>query len=285
MARTSFALALLAACVCHATPAPASLGENLLAQPTFDEGINGWDNLDANKTWEQQDDAFPLNVQPNPGCLEMTASPLDHVSQCVGIIGDQDYSVQVYVKTTLTGDAFGKAGISVLWAKDSCAQIIDGQVNPFGYQFGATDWKKIELAGHAPLAAHYALVIIGAERTAATGDSEMRVRFDEVVLAPIYNGTTTTTISQETTTTTTTDTTSTTDEIGAPGCADPVTPYDTITVADALYVLRRSVGLVPCESCQCDSDSSGSTTAGDALRTLRLAVGQSVFKHCGGCVG
>jgi hypothetical protein len=286
MARTPVALALLASSFFLAAPASALLGENLIAQPTFDEGINGWENL-AGKLWEQEDDAFPLDVQPNPGSLEMLADPIDGVFQCIGIVGDQPYSIQVYLKTMLTGDAFGKAGISVTWHSDAfCEHYLEGPyIHPFSYQFGATDWKKLELASGAPLAAHSARVTLGAERTAGTGDSEMRVRFDEVIVAPIYFGTTTT-MAEETTTTTTTDTvTSTTDEIGAPGCADPVTPYDTITVADALYVLRRSVGLVPCATCQCDSDSSGTTTAGDALRTLRLAVGQPVSKHCGGCEG
>lgn len=282
MARTGLTLALTAFAMLTAAPAPAALGENLIQQWTFDEGINGWDNL-AGKLWEQQDDCRPLPEQPNPGSLEMLAT--DYVSQCVGIVGDQGYSIQVHFKTMLTGDAFGKAGISVVWHSDAfCHTYLEGPyIHPFSYSFGATDWEKIELAAGAPLAAHSALVYLGAEKTAGSEGSEMRVRFDDVILAPIYNGVSTTTTTEAETTTTTDTVTTTTDEIGAPGCADPVLPYDTVTVADALYILRRSVGLVACQTCLCDTDQSGTMTTSDALRALRIAVGQSVTKRCGAC--
>jgi hypothetical protein len=280
MSRTRLALVLASTVFLAATPSSGYLGENLVQQPTFDEGINGWDNL-AGKLWEQQDDAYPLNVNPNPGCMEMvynSSNPSDGATQCIGIIGDQEYAIRAWVKSWMTGDAFGKAGISVsFFTDDSCKDYVGGQHGQsFGYIFGATDWSQIKLANIAPLEVHSALVVIGGERTAGTGDSEVRARFDEVIVAPIYFDTTTSTTATSTST-------STTDEPGAPGCADPVKPYDKTTTADALYVLKTAVGNTECEPCYCDADSSGKISTADALRTLRKAVGQNVVTHCGGC--
>ncbi len=284
MDRLHVALACLAAALLAAAPASATIGENLVQQWTFDEGINGWDNLDG-KLWEQVDDCRPLPEQPNPGSLEMLAN--DYVQQCVGIIGDQEYQMSFYVKVMMTipEGAYGLFGMGVQWHSNSnCTHYMEGPIiHPFGYYTGPTDWNKNVIGGVAPFSAQSALITLGAQKTHGSVDNEVRVRFDDIVFAPVYGGTTTTTTTTETSTTTTDTVTSTTDEPGAPGCADPVTPYDTTTVADALYVLKRSVGLVPCQTCQCDTDFSGTTTAGDALRTLRLAVGQQVTKHCGAC--
>jgi hypothetical protein len=277
---TPIFIAFVLAATLAASPAAAVPGENLLAQWTFDEGINGWDSIDG-ALWEQVDDCRPLNEQPNPGSLELIAD--DGVSQCVGVIGDYGYDISVFIKTIITGEVSPQTGISVAWHSDSdCKNYMEGPIiHPFGYYLGATDWYKIQLAGGAPLNAHSALVTLGTVKNGGTG--ELRARFDDVIFRVLNSPTTTTTTEPNSTTTTTDTVTSTTDEIGAPGCADPVLPYDEITVADALYVLRRSVGLVPCQTCQCDTDYSGTTTTGDALRTLRIAVGQQVSKRCGGC--
>lgn len=282
MAKIHVALAFLASALLAAAPASATIGENLIAQWTFDEGINGWDNL-AGKLWEQTDDCRPLPEQPNPGSLEMLAD--DYVSQCIGIIGEQPYYISTHVKVMMDDVAYGRFGITVLWHSDSfCEDYMEGPIiHPFAQYAGATDWTKLAVEGHPPLAAHSAKVILGAAQTHGNPDTEIRVRFDDVIVAPLYSGVTTTTTLNETTTTTD-DTTTTTDKPNAPGCADPVMPYDTTTVADALYVLRNSVGAVICDNCMCDTDSSGSTTTSDALRVLRIAVGQKVLKDCEICV-
>ena len=70
---------------------------------------------------------------------------------------------------------------------------------------------------------------------------------------------------------------------GACGDADA---NGTISAADALRVLRRSIDLgVPsdCELCRCDVDSGGSVTATDALVVLRKAVGVDVPLNCSVC--
>jgi hypothetical protein len=283
MARIQVALAFLSSALLAAAPAAASIGENLVAQWTFDEGINGWDNL-AGKLWEQTDDCRPLPEQPNPGSLEMLAD--DYVSQCIGIIGDQHYYISTHVKVMMDDVAYGRFGISVLWHSDPfCEDYMEGFIiHPFAQYAGATDWTKMQVLGIAPSAAHSAKVILGAAQTHGNPDTEIRVRFDDVIVAPQYGDTTTTTTTLNQTTTTTDDTTTTTDKPNAPGCADPVMPYDTTTVADALYVLRNSVGAVICDSCMCDTDSSGSTTTSDALRVLRIAVDQQVLTDCEACV-
>ena len=284
MARIRAALAFAAFTLLAASPATALIGENLIQQPTFDEGINGWDNL-GGKLWEQADDCRPLPEQPNPGSLEMLAD--DYVRQCIGIIGDQRYHISFHVKVMMTDPegAFGLFGLGVQWHSNfNCTAYMEGPIiHPFSYYTGATDWHKMEIEGHAPLAAQSALVTLAAQKTAGSPDNEVRVRFDDVVFAPISGITTTTITTTSTTTTTTEETTTTTDEPNAPGCADPVLPYDKTTVSDALYVLRASIHTVVCDNCYCDTDGSGKQTVADALRTLRLAVGHSVTKTCGAC--
>lgn len=56
-----------------------------------------------------------------------------------------------------------------------------------------------------------------------------------------------------------------------------------VSAADALGVLKVSVGLMNCEPCVCDTNHSGKVTAGDALLVLKFAVGQSVQLSCPGC--
>lgn len=58
----------------------------------------------------------------------------------------------------------------------------------------------------------------------------------------------------------------------------------TLTAADALFVLKSSVGSETCEACVCDADDSGAVAAADALRVLRRAVGQDVEMTCPSCV-
>jgi hypothetical protein len=254
--------------------AQAVVGQNLVLQGSFDEGINGWEPQDGLR-WEQQDDARPLNEQPNPGSLEMLAD--DYTTQCVLVNPDEYFEVSAYVKVMPTGDAAGRSGFSVQWhSNEFCTAYIDGGIVPFSNYLGATDWTQLKIVALSKPATLAALIVLGTVKESGSAESELRVRFDDVVMAPLYGDTTTTT-------TTTSTVTSTTDEPNAPGCADPVMPYDTTTTTDALYILRSSVGAVSCQTCYCDTDDSGSATASDALRALRLAVGQQVVKHCGAC--
>ena len=61
-------------------------------------------------------------------------------------------------------------------------------------------------------------------------------------------------------------------------CGQPISTGSIPTSGDALAILRESVGLVtPCddlEPCKCDVNGNGSTTSGDALLTLQIAVQQ-----------
>jgi hypothetical protein len=256
------------------TSAAAVVGQNLVLQGSFDEGINGWEPQDGLR-WEQEDDARPLNEQPNPGSLEMLAN--DGTTQCILVNPDQFFEVSAYVKVMPTGDAAGRSGFSIQWhSNEFCTAYIDGGIVPFAYYLGATDWKQLKIGALSKPTALSALLVLGTVKESGSPESELRVRFDDVVMVPVYADTTTST-------TTTSTVTSTTDEPNAPGCADPVMPYDTTTTTDALYILRATVGAVTCIDCYCDTDESGTTTASDALRALRLAVGQQVDKHCGAC--
>jgi hypothetical protein len=122
------------------------------------------------------------------------------------------------------------------------------------------------------------------------------VTFDYAVVT-----TTTTTTSTSSTSSTST---STTMEPDRP-CADPIGPlsnlarkraaaeaadaglaFDTRAVgaADALFVLKAAVGALDCPLCTCDIDNNGNITATDALRTLKIAVGQDIPLNCPPCV-
>lgn len=92
---------------------------------------------------------------------------------------------------------------------------------------------------------------------------------------------TSTTASSTTTTTSTTSTTTTTLQAvcGKPTCMCP----DPVTATDCLYILQAAVKIVGCALCVCDVNSSGSTSASDALACLQHAVGQSVELACPAC--
>lgn len=67
-------------------------------------------------------------------------------------------------------------------------------------------------------------------------------------------------------------------------CSRPVNPADDKPKAgDCLYILRAAVGIQPCCLCPCDADGNGSTTAADALRCLRVAVGAPAELECLTC--
>lgn len=66
-------------------------------------------------------------------------------------------------------------------------------------------------------------------------------------------------------------------------CGQPKSLGATSTAVDALETLRTAVGQSDCggyELCQCDVDASGKVVAGDALRVLKAAVGQPVDFDC-----
>lgn len=63
-------------------------------------------------------------------------------------------------------------------------------------------------------------------------------------------------------------------------CGAPATRKSPPKASDALYTLRSSVGTSSCAACECDTDSSGSVGAADALRILKKAVGQDIELTC-----
>jgi hypothetical protein len=66
-------------------------------------------------------------------------------------------------------------------------------------------------------------------------------------------------------------------------CGQPVSTGGAPTATDALFALRSAVGVVSCELLVCDVDGSCAITAGDALRTLLVATGQSLSLDCETC--
>jgi hypothetical protein len=49
---------------------------------------------------------------------------------------------------------------------------------------------------------------------------------------------------------------------------------------DSLFVLNAAVGILQCELCVCDVDSSGAVVATDALRILAKAAGLDEVIDC-----
>ncbi len=69
-------------------------------------------------------------------------------------------------------------------------------------------------------------------------------------------------------------------------CGQPQSSGELPNTSDALFVLQHAVGLPnrDCELCVCDVDSSGSSTATDALAVLRAAVFKDLgLLNCASC--
>jgi len=66
-------------------------------------------------------------------------------------------------------------------------------------------------------------------------------------------------------------------------CGFPVSDGDKPTASDALRALRVAVGNGECATCVCDVNNSGSVTTADALAILRAAVGSSTALNCPPC--
>ena len=62
-------------------------------------------------------------------------------------------------------------------------------------------------------------------------------------------------------------------------CGD-VNDDGTLSAADALGVLRASVGTADCQPWECDYDGSGEVSASDALEVLRAAIGDGAPPEC-----
>jgi hypothetical protein len=86
-----------------------------------------------------------------------------------------------------------------------------------------------------------------------------------------------------TTTTTTLPPTTTTTLPSGSRCGFPVTDGSKPTSGDALRTLRVAVGIGTCALCVCDVNSSGAVTTADALTILRAAVGTEVTLGCPAC--
>jgi uncharacterized repeat protein (TIGR03806 family) len=66
-------------------------------------------------------------------------------------------------------------------------------------------------------------------------------------------------------------------------CGDSAAPWNTVSTADALAVLRTAVALDYCAACLCDVNDDASIGASDALRVLRHAVGTGNPLTCPAC--
>jgi hypothetical protein len=67
-------------------------------------------------------------------------------------------------------------------------------------------------------------------------------------------------------------------------CGQPLTTGPSPTTTDALSILRSAVGIAGAcelEPCVCDVSGDAKLTTADAIRALKLAVGQSVVTSCG----
>lgn len=63
-------------------------------------------------------------------------------------------------------------------------------------------------------------------------------------------------------------------------CGQPTDVGSVPRAADALFTLRTVVGQLTCDRRVCDPDNNGLIQAADALRLLRIAVGQSLTLNC-----
>jgi len=68
-----------------------------------------------------------------------------------------------------------------------------------------------------------------------------------------------------------------------PVCGDSVAVFDVLNTADALGVLRAAVDLWQCESCICDVNDDAVISVADALRVLRRSIGLNPPLTCPAC--
>ena len=64
---------------------------------------------------------------------------------------------------------------------------------------------------------------------------------------------------------------------GHDDCGQPISTGSKPTAGDCLFILKAGVGIAACSPCICDTTGNGTVAASDALRCLRVAVGNPGF--------
>ena len=246
-----------------ASPAAA---DNILPNPTFAGTIDPWvptSEDDVNYSSEDADGGGSGSVMITPSQPFGAAANV-----CVPVVGGTFYYIQVDARLEIEGDGFAKTGIQVFWKTDTECKFDTGGLQPFAMTAStAPEWQHMLVNSAAPANAQSAFVQLAA----------VKINGDPIITAFLDNPS----IGTEAPTTTIFQTTTTLDP-GEPGCADPTEPFNKVTAADALFILRGSVGTIECSPCFCDTDDSGNVGAGDALRVLKLAVGNTTVEiECG----
>jgi len=195
-------------------------------------------------------------------------------TECVGTFTRSDVAANVYEsvnEATLVPEYFYFNPLTFRW---QCGPEIDADCDPSVHEMAADagfphiePLQWIEFSGQDPALPFFVNCLVTTTTTS-----------------------TTTTTTTSTTATTTSSTTTSTTVPSTGGCGDPAALQaqalhapSLVTATDALYILNAAVGLVSCEPCVCDVDSSGGLTPTDALRVLRYAVGESVTLTCPAC--
>lgn len=165
--------------------APAAGAQNLLANPSFDHDLSGWQvdsPVSSNPQWVA-DDALGL---PTSGSLGLTykvagtTGVLVGAKQCVPVTGGQPYDLASWVKVPAGQPYSGAAYLQVGWFGDTnCSDFLDFHRETVSDTGG--DWVLVAANNLAvPAGAQSAGVELFLGRNGAGGD--FSVQFDEPLL-------------------------------------------------------------------------------------------------------
>ena len=248
--------------------AAQALGDNLVANGSFDTNLSGWTSSPSSSStthgteWSDEDAAGAVDS----GSAVIHAAGVSGsslTSACVLIDGGSDYALAGAYKFESNFAWSSALRIFVLWHADAaCSGSSLGQeilaTEHFNKSGSWTAASRVVTAPAGAVAARIVLRVNGdyeMSRTVVTG------HFDDIVLAPVVCGS---------------------------GCGDPVPDAGQgsgaegalVTSTDALYLLQAAIGEQTCTPCICDVDASGGVNATDALLVLTSATGAPVALVC-----
>lgn len=231
-------------------PSSTAFAQNLLPNSGFDDDLQGW-TASAGTSWSEDDS----NGSSLSGSLRIEVSEIASVSRfvCVPVSEGRVYDFGVDVKLEIPQNSAGRAGAVVRWTSDAGCTDELSDFPPNVFRTFAPDWDAAAGAATAPLGTVAARFELRATKTGGSGGSTIVGYLDDAFL------------------------------VLASVCGDAAPPYDEVTTADALYVLRAAVGAVACDECVCDANDSGNLAASDALTVLRFSVGSETQLVCPAC--
>src|SRR5262245_6617183 len=119
---------------------------NILPNPSFDSGLDGWTLTNADAISHSSDGAT------SAGSVQIFSDDAigAALNTCVPVTANEFYDIQVSVKVATEGDAFAKVGIQVFWKADTECKVEIGGLQPSALSGSAPDWQRLAVASTVP---------------------------------------------------------------------------------------------------------------------------------------